>query len=170
MKTATMTRMQQDFSDSFATAGNPLWAVLLGLALLLAACARSEPPHATLALEQVPPPVVGSGRIYFYRTDVPLLVAVEPGIIVNGRKVGEAAFERVFYRDAKPGRYEVFLTSDEDSPVYFTLAPGETRYVKAVIDVGVTGTRLRPELVEEAEARAAIAKQKVTAPAESSAE
>ena len=30
----------------------------------------------------------------------------------------------------------------------------------------VTGTRLRPELVEEAEARAAIAKQKVTAPPE----
>ena len=168
--TIKMTRMQQNSLGFFAGASRLAWAALLGLALSLGACARSDPPGATLALEQVPAPAAGSGRIYFYRTDVPLLVAVEPDIIVNGRKVGAAAFERVFYRDAKPGRYEVFLTSDEDSPVYFTLAAGETRYVKAVIDLGVTGTRLRPELVEEAEARAAIAKQKVTAPPERSAE
>jgi len=166
MKIRVITRLQRGFRQFFAAASRPLWAVLLGLAVALAACARSESPQATLALEQVPAPAAGSGRIYFYRTDVPLLVAVEPDIIVNGRKVGKAAFERVFYRDAKPGRYEVFLTSDEDSPVYFNLAAGETRYVKAVIDVGVTGTRLRPELVEETEARAAIAKQEVTAPAE----
>ena len=158
--------MQRDSLGFFAGASRLAWAALLGLCLALAACARGVPPQGTLALEQVPAPAAGSGRIYFYRTDVPLLVAVEPDVIVNGRKVGTSVFERVFYRDAKPGRYEVFLTSDEDSPVYFTLAAGETRYVKAVIDLGVTGTRLRPELVEEAEARSAIAKQKVTAPAE----
>ena len=160
------TRMQREFLGFFAGASRLVRIASLGLALTVAACAGRGVPPGTLALEQVPEPAAGSGRIYFYRTDVPLLVAVEPDIIVNGRKVGAAAFERVFYRDAKPGRYEVFLTSDEDSPVYFDLAAGETRYVKAVIDLSVTGTRLRPELVEEAEARAAIAKQKVTAPPE----
>ena len=163
-----ISRLQREFRGPRQGLRRPRLALatLLAFGLVLAACARSGPPAATLALEEVPAPAADSGRIYFYRTDVPLLVAVEPDIIVNGQKVGAAAFERVFYRDAKPGRYEVFLTSDEDSPVYFTLAPGETRYVKAVIDVGFTGTRLRPELVEEGEARAAISQLRVTAPAE----
>lgn len=129
-------------------------AVVAAAAVWLVGCAApGGPPPAPLEAEipEVPP---GEGRIVFYRTAVPFLVAVKPEIIVNGQKVGTAAFERYSYRNARPGRYEVFLTSDKDNPVYFTLAAGETRYVKAVFSIGITGTKLTPKLIEAAEGRA----------------
>ena len=114
----------------------------------------SEPPFA---LPSPPPP--GQGRIYFYRSDLPLMAALAPEIVVNGRRIGQARYEAVFYRDARPGRYEVFLASEPDEPLYFTLSAGELRFVKAVVQIGLTGTRLAAELVEEVQARREIAAQ-----------
>lgn len=128
--------------------------MVIAAALGVAGCATpSSQPPLDLEVELSSPPA-GEGRIVFYRNAVPFLVAVEPEIIVNGQKVGTAAFERYVYRDARPGRYEVFLTSDKDNPVYFTLRAGETRYVKAVFTIGITGTKLTASLIEEAEGRA----------------
>ena len=135
--------------------------------VLLTGCAAGDGRlgEAFAAREPVPialpvPPPPGQGRIYFYRSNLPLMLALAPEVIVNGRRVGEAAYERVFYRDALPGRYEVFLASDPDAPLYIDLAAGELRFVKTVIDVGLTGTRLSAALVEESQGRREIEAQR----------
>lgn len=143
----------------------PQLVILAGL--LIAGCAQPgvQPsaqsgagPVARIALPTPPPP--GKGRIYFYRSDLPVMLALAPEVIVNGRRVGESAYESVFYRDARPGRYEVFLASDPDAPVYFDLAAGDLRFVKTVVDVGLGGTSLSAALVEEAKARREIKAQR----------
>ena len=143
----------------------PRTAAVLCLLLALAACTgdRESPVGSgTLVPDSEPlaAPAAEHGRIYFYRSQVPLMVALAPEVIVNGREVGKADFDRVFYRDALPGRYEVFLASDPDNPLYFTLAPGELRFVKAVMKLGWGGTRLGAELVEEAVGRREIEEQR----------
>ncbi len=61
----------------------------------------------------LPAPNAGQGRIYFYRPRGSLFPAVEPDVIVNDRKVGVSVQGEAFYRDAYPGDYEIFLTSDQ---------------------------------------------------------
>lgn len=146
----------------------PLRLAALLAALLLAGCAaRDDEAEAPLATAAGPPPIAlpsppppGRGRIYFYRSDLPVMLALAPAVIVNGRQVGEAAYETVFYRDAKPGRYEVFLATDPESPVYFSLAAGDLRFVKTVVELGLAGTSLSAELVEETKARREIEAQR----------
>ena len=141
-------------------------AVVCLLALLaLAACAggASDPAGAGSVVPDGEPLIRaegGLGRIYFYRSQVPLMVALSPEVVVNGREVGKADYDAVFYRDGLPGRYEVFLTSDPDNPIYFTLGAGELRFVKAVMKLGWSGTVLGVELVEEPVARREIAEQR----------
>lgn len=131
----------------------PLAALFPLLFPLLAACTQTSGPSLNQRYGGVPPPLEGLGRIYVYRDDFPLFPAVAPDVIVNGQKVGEAAFASLFYRDAAPGRYEAFLTSDEENPVYFYLAAGQSRFLKAVIDLRITGTKIGLELVPEAQGR-----------------
>lgn len=120
---------------------------------LLAACATATGPSLKQQFGGLPEPPAGMGRLYVYRTAVPWMVALEPEVIVNGQSVGVARYDRFFFRDARPGRYEVFLTSDPDEPVYFTLAPGEARFVKAVVRWTITGTKLTGALIDETEGR-----------------
>ena len=131
----------------------PIAALLPLLFTLLAACTQPGGPSLNQRYGGVPPPPEGLGRLYVYRDDFPLFPAVAPDVIVNGRKVGEAAFASLFYRDAAPGRYEAFLTSDEENPVYFYLAAGQSRFLKAAIDLRVTGAKIVLELVPEAQGR-----------------
>lgn len=141
-------------------AARPLVKMRVGLllalaALFLAACASG--PSLRKIHDGLPPPRDGQGRIYFYRAATPLLVALEPQVIVNGKLVGASRPGSVFYRDALPGRYEVFLASDRNRPVSFDLGAGQARFVKTIIDFGIAGVRLSARLVEEATAREEIA-------------
>jgi len=122
-------------------------------AVLLAACAAATGPSLKQQFGGLPEPPAGMGRLYVYRTAVPWMVALEPEVIVNGKSIGVARYDRFFFRDARPGRYEVFLTSDPEEPVYFSLAPGEARFVKAVVRWTITGTKLTGALIDEAEGR-----------------
>ncbi len=127
---------------------------------LLGACSGSPgpPPEHGTATAAPPPALTGNhGRIYFYRTAFPWMVAVEPDVIVNGQRVGSSRHDRYFHKDAAPGRYEVFLTSDPEHPLYLTVEAGRTRFVKTVVRFAATGTKLTAELVEESEARREIA-------------
>jgi hypothetical protein len=125
--------------------------------LLLSACAGAGGPDLKpVPAAGLPAPEGGQGRIVFYRPRASLFPAVDPQVIVNGRLVGDSLDGVVFYRDAWPGDYEVFLTSDRDNPVVFTLGPGESLYVRTSIGFGLTGPRLAPELVNETHARREI--------------
>ena len=98
-----------------------------------------------------PPP--GLARIFFYRTENPFLVALEPEVVVNGRSVGRSVHGRAFYRDAKPGRYEIFLAGDRDNVLRFKAAPGERIYVKTEIDFNLVGSHLTVVRVVETTGR-----------------
>ena len=64
------------------------------------------------------------------------------------RVVGVSVAGEAFYRDALPGRYEIFLTSDDEDLLTVTLRPGQTHYVRTSIAMGWLGPRLAPTSVE----------------------
>jgi hypothetical protein len=90
----------------------------------------------------------GQARLYFYRPSESLFPAVRPEVIINGRKVGVSVVGEAFYRNAQPGRYEIFLTSDDDDRLTVTLAPGEVHYVRTSIALSWLGPHLSPTSVE----------------------
>ncbi len=97
-----------------------------------------------------PPPDLRAdqARLYFYRPNESLFPAIRPEVIINGRKVGLSVVGEAFYRDARPGRYEIFLTSDDDDRLTVTLAPGEVHYVRTSIVLSWLGPHLSPTSVE----------------------
>jgi hypothetical protein len=125
--------------------------VLLSLLALLCsnALARAAPP----AIEAPPPELA---RIYFYRQAQPLMVLLSPEVIVNGKTVGDLSLGEVFYRDARPGRYRVFLSGDPDHVVEFSLAAGQIGFVRCTLRIGLGSTRLSAETVPDPEARKEI--------------
>ena len=127
---------------------------LLALPLLAACVTQGRPVTGTVAEIAAEPPGSGLGRIYFYREEEAFLAAVEPGIIVNGKWVGTARYGEVFFRDALPGRYEVYATDNDDDIVSFTLAEGETVYIRTEphldgISTLLTATRVDAEIGRE---------------------
>ena len=86
-------------------------------------------------------------RLYFYRPSDSLFPAIRPAVIINGRKAGTSVVGEAFYRDAQPGRYVIFLTSDDDERLTVTLAPGEIHYIRTSISMTWLGPHLAPESV-----------------------
>jgi hypothetical protein len=129
-----------------------IWLVVL-LTALLSACASTVEPETAEVRFTAPE---GKARIYFYRTGVPFLIALQPVFVVNAKAVGRAVHDEVFYRDAFPGRYQVFMASDPETILSFTLEEGEVKFVKAVIDFSITGSRISAALVEEKTGRQEI--------------
>jgi hypothetical protein len=123
------------------------------LTALLSACASTVEPETAEVRFTAPE---GKARIYFYRTGVPFLIALQPVFVVNAKAVGRAVHDEVFFRDAFPGRYQVFMASDPETVLSFTLEEGELKFVKAVIDFSITGSRISAALVEEKTGRQEI--------------
>jgi len=124
------------------------------LALLLAACA-SGPKFNTVenALAASPP---GKARIFFYRA-TSLGGAIQPEIKLNGTVVGKAEPHGVFFVDVDPGNMEVVTGSEVEKKLTFQVAPGDKRYVRSAVGLGVIVWRVIPELVDEEEAKKEIA-------------
>jgi len=122
----------------------------LTLAIGLSACATAPAPQEDVDRFAAPE---GMGRLVFYRTGVPFLIALEPQFVVNARAVGRAVHDQVMVRDAHPGRYQVFMASDPETVISFTLHDGEVKFIKAVIDFSLTGSRISASEVEEGVAR-----------------
>ncbi len=134
---------------------NPLAALLLCAVALLAACAGETraPSRPADSVAVLPKPNPDQGRIYFYRPRGLLFSAVEPDVIVNGRKVGVSVQGEAFYRDAYPGDYEIFLTSDREQFLILSIKPGKTQFVRTTVAFSLLGSRLTPKLVQEIRGR-----------------
>ena len=132
-----------------------LGALLLCAVALLAACAGEAraPSRPADRAAVLPAPNAGQGRIYFYRPRGSLFPAVEPDVIVNGRKVGVSVQGEAFYRDAYPGDYEIFLTSDRERFLILSIEPGKTKFVRTSVAFSLLGSRLTPKLVQEMRGR-----------------
>lgn len=126
----------------------------LMLLLLLAACA-SGPKFETVENNLGATPG-GKARIFFYRSTT-LGAAIQPEIRLNGQVVGKAEPQGVFFVDVAPGDMEVVTGSEVEKKLTFQTAPGDRRYVRMAVGLGVLVWRVIPELVDEPEARKEIA-------------
>jgi len=120
----------------------------------LTGCA-SGPKFDSVTSTLAPVPA-GKSRIYFYRS-TSLGAAIQPEVRLNGVVVGKAEPNGVFYVDRDPGNMEVITGSEVDRKLTFTIGPGETRYVKLGVGLGIVVYRIIPELVSEAAARKEMA-------------
>jgi len=110
-------------------------AAALGAALL-AGCGGAR--YKDVA-GSIPFMVPDTGRIYFYQPPAPIgVVSNQPYLRVNGVKVGRSKPGSFFYVNRPAGQYEIDTLRDDDK-LSFTLAPGQTRYVRLSIE-GVGGT------------------------------
>lgn len=131
--------------------------VLLSCALLsLVGCAATGPMYKDVSAS-IPPLEAGKGRIYFYRPDSILGAAVTADINLNGRVVGRSERGSFFFVDEKPGNCAVATSTEVERRLTFTLAAGETRYVKTSISMGALVGRVNPELVGSDAGKAEIA-------------
>lgn len=120
------------------------------LVLLLTSCATG--PKYSAIKESFPLLNPDEGRIYFYRTGNPIGSGIQPGVTLNGEKVGGSIPGGFFFVDRPPGNYEVLLSTEVERKLSFTLDKGQKRYVRMSVGLGVLIYRVFPVLVEESEA------------------
>ena len=140
----------------------PKTFAIISALLMLAACgANKQAKPITGSLPDISPE---SARIYFYRSQVPFLAAIEPEFLVNGKSVGSAKINQVLYRDAQPGNYEIKISSDIEKPILILLKPRESRFFKAYGTTSVIRSYHAIKEVPEPEALKEIQGQKLLPP------
>jgi hypothetical protein len=83
--------------------------------LLLAAASCTPPP--TTASVAVPPIPPQEGRVWFYRhVDTADVNSTTPYVRLNGAIAGVPEQGGAFYRDVPPGRYQITVDSEGNSP------------------------------------------------------
>lgn len=116
--------------------------------ILLSACASG--PKLAEVQSSIPALKSDQGRIYFYRSSSMLGSAIQPSIMLNGTIVGTSKPGGFFFVDEAPGPVEVATTTEVEKKLTFTLDPGQTRYVRTSIGLGIIAGRVYPELVDDA--------------------
>jgi hypothetical protein len=94
----------------------------------------------------------GDGRIYFYRTSSMVGAAIQPDIRLNGQVVGASKPGGFFFVDRPAGNYVASASTETEKTVSFTLQPGETKYIRSSVGLGIVAGRvvLEPEGREKA--------------------
>lgn len=100
-----------------------------------------------------------NGRIFFYRI-ASMGAAVQPAVKLNGEQVGTAVPQGFFLVDRPPGDYEVTTTTELKKSLTFHLDPGQTRYVRLNIAMGLMVGHVYPELIDQNVGKAEIEKTK----------
>jgi len=128
---------------------NLIRVALLMMVALLTACA-SGPKHADVA-SSIPGIKPGEGRVYVYRSNSMRGAAIQPNVTINGKVAGTSKPGGFFFTDLPAGPVEVSTSTEVEKKLSFTLAPGQTRYVRTVIGMGLLVGRVYPELVDNGE-------------------
>lgn len=118
----------------------------LSFSVLLSACASG--PKLAEMQSAIPTLKAEQGRIYFYRNSSMFGAAIQPSITLNGTMVGDSKPGGFFFVDQAPGAQEVVTATEVEKKLTFTLEPGQTRYVRTSIGMGVLAGRVYPELVD----------------------
>lgn len=123
----------------------------LAVVVVLAGCAAGGPLHKDVSAS-IPAVPAGKGRVYFYRPDTMFGGAVTSDITMNGRVVGRSVRGSFFYVDENPGDCKASASTEVERQVSFTLARGETKYIKSTVSMGALVGRVNLELVSPADA------------------
>src|SRR5215831_5378834 len=118
---------------------------------VLAGCAAEGPLHKEVAAS-IPTVPAGKGRVYFYRPDTMFGAAITSDITMNGRVVGKSERGSFFFVDENPGNCTALASTEVERQVTFTLAAGETKYIKSSVSMGLMVGRVNLELVSPSDA------------------
>lgn len=127
----------------------------MAVVVFLAACAATGPLYTEVA-PSIPPVAQDKGRVYFYRTDSLFGAAVTPDIRLNDKVVGKSERSSFFYSDEAPGKCTVATSTEVEKHLTFVLNPGETRYVRTSVSMGLAVGRVNAELVNADAAKSEI--------------
>jgi len=125
---------------------------IAAIVLLGAGCAATGPKYSEVA-STIPTLSSGKGRIYFYRPDTMLGAAITSDIRLNGSVVGKSERGSFFFVDSAPGNMTVLTSTEVEKQLTFTLAQGETKFVKTTVSFGVLVGRINSELVSSSVAK-----------------
>lgn len=122
---------------------------------LVSACATG--PKFSEVASSMPALKAGDGRIYFFRSSSMIGGAIQPDIRLNGQVVGESKPGGFFYVDRPAGNYVASASTETEKSVSFKLEPGETKYIRSSIGMGLFAGRpvLEPEDPRKANAELA---------------
>lgn len=121
--------------------------------VLIAGCAATGARHDQMA-SSIPTLKPGEGRIYFFRSASFAGGAVQPDIRLDGQVVGVSKPGGFFYVDRPAGNHVASASTETEKTVSFTLQPGETKYIRSSVSMGIMVGRviLQPETPEKAKA------------------
>ena len=128
---------------------NALIIMAMAAVAVLAGCASG--PDFSKAQNGLPPLAAGKGRIFIYRS-TGMGAAVQPDVRINGDVVGTSKGNGIFFVDHDPGNIEVVIGTEVEKHLTFTLAPGNVRYVKCDVNMGLFVAHIVPILVDEKDA------------------
>lgn len=129
-------------------------AALTCTVALLAGCATG-PKYAEMA-KTIAPLEPGKGRIYFFRSNSMGGAAVQPDIRLNNAVVGTSKPGGFFYVDRPAGNYVGAASTETEKTLSFTLAAGETKYVRTSPSFGLLVGRINLELEDPQKAHTEI--------------
>lgn len=134
--------------------------VLAAVALLLAGCANgmkyNEMASSLPTLKQ------DQGRIFFFRSRSILGVELQPHIRLNGDAVGQSRPGGFFYVDRPAGQYMATVSTETQKTLSLTLSPGEVKYVRSSVGMGIVVGRILLELEDPGKAKAELKKLRFT--------
>jgi|GEM_PF-279788 len=122
---------------------------IIGLAILLTGCA-SGVKYSVMA-PSIPAVSPDQGRVFFYRPSM-IGAAVQPAVHMDNVIVGDSKSEGFFFVDTNPGNHLVSTATEVERTLTFNLDPGETKYVKTSVSLGLFVGHVTPELVNPEDA------------------
>jgi len=137
-----------------------LW---VGTLALLAGCAGSGPKFQEMK-SSLPVLRQGDGRVFFMRSGSMFGAAIQPEIRLNGEVVGTSVPGGFFFVDRAAGNYEAHASTEVERKLTFTLAAGETKYVRTSPSFGVLVGRINFDLVDPAQAATELDELSFTGP------
>jgi Protein of unknown function (DUF2846) len=140
---------------------NRVVALVFTIAVLLLSACASGPAFVDVAAS-IPKQNPEVGRVYIYRSSSIVGVAIMPNIILNGDVVGEAVSGGFTFVDRAPGPIAISTSTEVEKRVSFDLKPGEVRYVKVGVSMGLMVGRMTPELVTNEQGEREIKETKYT--------
>ena len=131
-------------------------AAAAACAAVLAGCAATGAKYAEIA-STIPAVKADQSRVYFFRASSMVGAAVQPDVRLDGKVVGESKPGGFFYVDTTPGAHVASVATETEKTLSFTLAAGETKYVRQSIGFGVAMGRVVLDLEAAEKARTELA-------------
>jgi hypothetical protein len=132
-------------------------AALMMAAVPVTAFAAAKDTYAVLHASE-PAIGAGMGRIYFYREDGLLGMAIQPTIMIDGVSAGGRSKPGdYFYVDRPAGAYKISTETEKEESTDISVVAGQAIYVKFEVSMGFLAGHVSPSVVDQQTAEKEIA-------------